>query len=91
MVYNSVVVGFSDRFLQQKFIWFSYNRVFQIVVRDGGSKSPLTPESKILLRGFFYQVKGTWGGVISTVWTFFKAKTAFCEYSTPMKIKINMI
>ena len=59
MVYNSVIVCFSDRFLQQEFIWFSYNRVFQIVVRDGGTKSPPTPESKILLgRGYFLPAEG---------------------------------
>ena len=35
-------------------------------------------------RGFFYQVKGTWGGVILTI------RTSFCEYWTSIKIKINM-
>ena len=31
-------------------------------------------ESEILLRAFFYQVKGTGGGVILTIGTFFKVK-----------------
>ena len=33
VVYNSVIACFIDRFLQRKFIWVSYYRVFQIVVR----------------------------------------------------------
>ena len=67
MVYNSVTVCFSDKFLQHKFIWVSYYRVFQIAIRGGGWW-----ESEILLggggAGFFYRVKETWGGVISTIW-----------------------
>ena len=39
-------------------------------------------ESEILLGEFFYQVKGTWVGAILMIQTFFKAKTAFCEYWT---------
>ena len=36
VVYNSVTLCFSDRFLQQKFIWISCYMVFQIVVRGVG-------------------------------------------------------
>ena len=38
----------------------------------------------------FYQVKETWEDVILAIETFFKAKTAFCEYWTSITIKINM-
>ena len=53
-------------------------RVFQIVVRDG-RKSPTEggTGSRILLWGDFYWVKGTWGGVILMIQTFFKAKNSF--------------
>ena len=47
-------------------------------------------ESEILKGGIFYQAKGTWGRVILTIRTFFKAKKAFCEYWTSIKMKINM-
>ena len=60
------------------------SRVFQIVVRGGG-------ESEILLAGIFLRVKETWGRVILTIQTFFKAKNSFlCEYWTSVKIKIKM-
>ena len=36
-----------------------------------------------------YRVVRTWG-VIVTIRTFFKAKTAFCEYWTSIKIKISL-
>ena len=39
-------------------------------------KSSPVRESEILL-GFFYQVVWTWGGVILTIQTFFKAKNSF--------------
>ena len=46
---------------------------------------------KFYLRAeFFYWVKRTRGEVILTIRTFFKLKTAFCEYWTSIKIKINM-
>ena len=35
-------------------------------------------------------MKGTWGGVILTIRTFFKAKNSFCEYWTSIKMKINI-
>ena len=48
-------------------------------------------ESEILLEGgIFYWVKRTQGEVILTIRTFFKLKTAFCEYWASIKIKINM-
>ena len=40
---------------------------------------------------FFYRKLGTWGGMILTIRTFLKVKTAFCEYWTLIKIKITMI
>ena len=40
--------------------------------------------------GFFYQVKGTRGGGILTIQTFFKAKNSFLEYWTSIKTKINI-
>ena len=58
-VYNSVTLCLSDRFLQQKFIWAFYYRVFQIVVKGDEGIGNFTVR-------FFYWVKGTWGGVIST-------------------------
>ena len=36
---------FSDRFLQQKFIWVSYHRVFQIAVRGGRGGGKFLPPS----------------------------------------------
>ena len=46
--------------------------------------------SEIWLGIFFYWVVGTWGAVILTIWTFFKAKTTFCKYWISLKIKISM-
>ena len=43
---------------------------------------------KFCCRGFFYQVVGSWGGVILSIQTIFKA--ALCEYWTAIKIKISM-
>ena len=67
-------------------------RVFQIVVKGrGGGKSPPGGEG---IENFaegrgVYRVVRTWG-VIVTIRTFFKAKTAFCEYWTSIKIKISL-
>ena len=48
-------------------------------------------ESEILLRGdFFYLVQGTWGEVILTIRTFFKAKDSFLWILNINKIKINI-
>ena len=38
----------------------------------------------------FYRVVGTSGGVLLTIQTFFKVKTAFHEYWTSIKMKISM-
>ena len=51
---------------------------FQIVVKGGEGIPPSSEgESKILLGGFFYWLRETWGGVILTIQTFFKAKNSF--------------
>ena len=52
-------------------------RVFQIAVRGGG------------LGEFFYRVVRTWGEVILTIGTFFKAKKSIL-WTLNIKIKINM-
>ena len=65
-------------------------RIFQIALRSGW-ENPSQLESDILLRGRgVYRVKGTWGGMILAVQTFFKAETASCEYWTSIKFKSNM-
>ena len=51
VVYNSVTLCFSDRFLQQKFIWVSYYRVFRIVVRGVGGGDQKFCGGGILLLG----------------------------------------
>ena len=38
----------------------------------------------------FYQVKGSWGGVILRIQTFFKAKNSSWKCWKSIKIKINM-
>ena len=60
-------------------------RVFQVLVRGGDGIGNFTGAE-----GTFYRAKGTWGGVILTIRTFFKLKTAFCEYWTSIKNKFNM-
>ena len=65
VVYNSVIACFIDRFLQRKFIWVSYYRVFQIVVRVTVLIT-LAPESFWIL---FYIPK-----VILKLYLFFKKK-----------------
>ena len=60
-------------------------RVFQIVVWDGGK----SPPKKIFLREIFYSVMKTWGGVILTIWTFFKAKKQH-SVNTEHKLKSKL-
>ena len=70
--------------LQTNF-WFmlrALHRVFQIAVRR---------EIRNFAEGeFFLLVVRSKGGVILIIQTFHKAKTAFCEYCTSIKIKISM-
>ena len=58
--------------------------------RGGKSSPPVRGIGKFCWGGFFYRMVRTWGGVILTILTFFKAKTPFCEYWTSIKIKISM-
>ena len=39
-----------------------------------GFTNSIEGEIQVMLGGFFYQVVGTWEGVILTIWTFFKSK-----------------
>ena len=54
-----------------------WDQFFQIAVRVGGKYPSVKGKSEILLGGVFYRVKGTWGWVVLTIQTFFKAKNSF--------------
>ena len=60
------------------------------ILFDEGQGLPLGGSEVLLVWELFYWVKGTWEGVIWQFEPFSKLKTAFCEYWTPIKIKINM-
>ena len=76
-------------------LWFDHDHAqdFPNSSKAWGEFSPVVGNWKFCRAGggeFFYQVVGTWEGVILTNQPFSKQKTAFCECWTSIKIKINM-
>ena len=66
-------------YISYKSRYAGFFRVFQIAVRgvERGKFLLVGENWRFYWGGFFYQVKGTWGGVILVIQTLFKAKNSF--------------